>query len=327
MIENKTILIFGGTGSLGYELNKKYLNKNIIYNFSRDENKHWEMKIYFNNHKNINFIIGNVSDKNIVSQTIKRINPNIIIIASAMKHIDQCEINTYESIKTNLLGTQNIVDSIENEQSLLTNLKTVVFVSSDKACSPINNYGLCKALSETIMVEKAHYIPNIKFVNVRYGNVLNSRGSIIPLLHKIGKNKDIEYYKLTHEKMTRFVMTLENSVDLIEYAIINGESGDTIIPKLTSMNVKDLIEIFAEKYNKKIQIIGLRSGEKILESLINETQSGRAIRPGIEYTHIKSVITYPNNVNKDTKDYNSKLNPLTKEELKKYLQDLGLLDN
>jgi UDP-glucose 4-epimerase len=266
------ILLFGGTGSLGYKLNERYLKNNIIYNFSRDECKHWEMKIHFLHNKNINFIIGNVGDKSIVEQSICRVNPNIIIIASAMKHIDQCEINTSESLKTNLLGTQNIIDSIEKNKNLLTNLETVIFVSSDKACSPINNYGMCKALSETFMIEKAHFLPEFKFINVRYGNVLNSRGSIIPLLNKLCQNPQTKYLTLTNEYMTRFVMTLEQSVDLIEYAILNGESGDTIIPKLVSMNVKDLMEIFSEKYNKPIKITGLRSGEKMLESLINETQ-------------------------------------------------------
>lgn len=323
-MNNKTILVFGGTGSLGHELNKRYHNNNIIYNFSRDECKHWEMKLHFNSNPNIRFIIGNIADRTIVESTICRIKPNIIIIASAMKHIDQCEINTSESLKTNLLGTQNVLESIETNLSELNNLETVVFVSSDKACSPINNYGLCKALSETLIIEKAHYIPNIKFVNVRYGNVLNSRGSIIPLLHKIGNDSDKKTFTLTSADMTRFVMTLEQSVDLIEYSALNGESGDTIIPKLISMNVKDLVEIFSQKYNKPITITGLRSGEKLLESLINDTQSGRIIVCG-DYTHIKSVIKYPNIINDDMKDYNSKINPLTKEQLNDYLNKLNLI--
>ena len=323
-MDNKNILIFGGTGSLGYELNKRYYNNNIIYNFSRDECKHWEMKLFFNSNPNIRFVIGNVSDKSIVENTIKRIKPDIIIIASAMKHIDQCEINTGESLKTNLLGTQNILESIENNLICLKNLETVVFVSSDKACSPINNYGMCKALSETFIIEKAHYIPSIKFINVRYGNVLNSRGSIIPLLHKIGNDPIKKCFYLTSVDMTRFVMTLEQSVDLIEYAILNGESGDTIIPKLISMNVKDLVEIFSDKYKKPIVVTGLRSGEKLLESLINETQSGRIIVCG-EYTHIKSAIKFPDIVNNNMKDYNSKINPLDKNELEKYLNELKLI--
>jgi UDP-glucose 4-epimerase len=323
-IVNKTILIFGGTGSLGYELNKRYVNTNKIYNFSRDECKHWEMKLYFNSNPNMHFIIGNVADRSIVETTIHRIKPDIIIIASAMKHIDQCEVNTAESLKTNLLGTQNIIDSIEAQSSKLSNLETVIFVSSDKACSPINNYGMCKALSETLMIEKAHYVPTIKFINVRYGNVLNSRGSIIPLLHKLGNDSDKQYFTLTSSDMTRFVMTLEQSVDLIEHGILNGESGDTIIPKLISMNVIDLIEIFSEKYNKPIKNTGLRSGEKLLESLINKTQSGRLIKNG-DYMHIKSAIQYPNVINDDMKDYNSKLNPLSKEDLRTYLESLNLL--
>lgn len=324
LMDKKKILIFGGTGSLGYELNKRYKNNNEIYNFSRDECKHWEMKLYFNSNPNINFVIGNIADRIIVDSTIHRIKPDIIIIASAMKHIDQCEINTAESLKTNLLGTQNVLDSIEKGITNLTNLKTVVFISSDKACSPINNYGMCKAISETLIIEKAHYIPSIKFVNVRYGNVLNSRGSIIPLLHKIGNDIEKTHFTLTSDQMTRFVMTLEQSVDLIHYAIINGESGDIIIPKLISMNVKDLIEIFSDKYNKPISITGLRSGEKLLESLINDTQSGRIITCG-DYTHIKSVIKYPNIINNDMKDYNSKINPLTRDELKDYLCSLKLI--
>lgn len=323
MIKNKTILIFGGTGSLGYELNKRYLKDNKIYNFSRDENKHWKMRIAFNNDKNLNFIIGNVSDKNIIIQSIKRVKPHIIIIASAMKHIDQCEINTHDSIITNLLGTKNILDCIENNRP--NNLETVLFVSSDKACSPINNYGMCKGLSETLIIEKAYYIKDIKFVNVRYGNVLNSNGSIIPRLHLIGSDPKYTYFELTNEDMTRFVMTLEDSVDLIEHAILNANSGETVISELKSMNIKDLFEIFSEKYNKPIKITGLRSGEKLLESLINETQSGR-IRQNGKYTHILSVLEYKNEINVNKlHDYNSKINPLTKDELKQYLEKLNLL--
>ena len=166
MIENKKIFIFGGTGSLGYELVKRYLSKNTIYNYSRDENKHWKMKLDFNhdnNISNLNFIIGNISDKQRVKSSLQRFLPNVIIIASAMKHIDQCELNTHESIATNLIGNKNILDSIEeiyNENNLFTPI--VVFVSSDKACSPINNYGMCKAISESLVLEKAYYFKNIK---------------------------------------------------------------------------------------------------------------------------------------------------------------------
>jgi UDP-glucose 4-epimerase len=315
MIKNKSILIFGGTGSLGYELNKQYCcNGNTVYNFSRDENKHWQMRIFFQNlipsADLQHFIIGNVSDYASVQQTILRIKPQIIIIASAMKHIDQCENNTGECIKTNLLGTQNILNAIEHNLVLLSaRLETVVFVSSDKACSPVNSYGLCKAMSENMVVEKSLYIPSVKFVNVRYGNVLNSNGSIIPLLHKIGQSPEHKQFTLTSEEMTRFLMTLEQSVELINHAIINGKTGDTIIPKLISINILDLFRIFSRKYKKSVIITSIRPGEKIIESLINETQSLRTIKDG-DYTHIKSVFS-PITINNTPLDYNSKTNPLT----------------
>ena len=240
-----------------------------------------------------------------------------------MKHIEQCEINTNESLNTNMLGTKYILDAVEDNLNILCNLETVLFVSSDKACSPINNYGMAKALSETFLIEKAFFIKNIKFVNVRYGNVLNSNGSIIPRLHAMGKDTNYNEFNLTHAKMTRFVMTLEQSVNLIEYAIINGSSGDTIISELISLKVKDLIEIFSEKYNKPIKITGLRPGEKLLESLINESQSGRIHNYG-KYT--KSVFNFNDHIDVDKlRDYNSTINPLTKKELREFLIKLNLL--
>lgn len=326
MITNKKLLVFGGTGSLGYKLNEKYLNDNIIYNFSRDEHKHWNMKLKFKSHKNLNFIVGNISNKQRVMESILRIKPNIIIIACAMKHIEQCEVNTGESLNTNLLGTKFVLDSIEENKSMLIEiLESVLFISSDKACSPINNYGMAKALSETLIIEKAYYITDIKFLNVRYGNVLNSSGSIIPTLHNIGQSVDYKHFNLTHSDMTRFVMTLEDSVDLIEHALINGKTGETIISELISMKVIDLIELFSEKYNKPIIITGLRPGEKLLESLINETQSAR-IKKFDKYRHIQSVLSFNESIKSECLcDYNSKINPLSKENLKSYLLKLNLL--
>ena len=326
MISNKTILLFGGTGSLGYEIVQRYIDNNVIYNYSRDECKHWKMRLDFNNNKNLNFVIGDIINSHKIEETLTRVKPNIIIIASAMKHIDQCEYNTDQSLNTNLLGVKNILDLVEKHQILLGDtLQTVLFVSSDKACSPINVYGMCKALSETLLIEKSYYVKRFKFVNIRYGNVLNSRGSIIPLLHTIGSDDSKQFFTLTNDKMTRFVMTLEQSVDLIEHTLIHGESGDTVIPKLISMNVKDLVELFSEKYNKPIKITGIKPGEKLLESLINKTQSGR-IKINGEYTHIKSIYDFNESIDETLlNDYNSKINPLNKEELRLHLNKLNLL--
>ncbi len=323
-IKNQSILIFGGSGSLGNALIQRYLNHNQLYIVSRDESKHWKMGIEYNNHKNLNFIIGDIRNKEKVKQTLLRVNPHIIIIAAAMKHIDKCEYEINESIETNMNGTKNILDSIENDLIYLTHLKSVCFVSTDKACSPVNVYGMCKAISEGLMVEKSRYINKIKFVTVRYGNVLNSNGSIIPMLHKIGQNTDIKEFKLTDERMTRFVMTLDQSVDLIEHALLYAQSGSIVIPKLISLNVKDLLEIFSELYNKPIVVSGLRAGEKLLESLINETQSYRLEFGTSGYMYIQP--SYKNYFNDShVRDYNSTINPLTKDELKNYLTNLKLI--
>ena len=323
-IINKKILIIGGTGSLGNELTKRYLDKNNLYLYSRDESKHWSMAIDFKHHSNLHFIIGNIADKEKIRQTLLRYNFDIVIMAAALKHIDKCEYETNECLNTNLFGTKNVLDEIENNLSFLTNLKYVCFISTDKACSPVNIYGMSKASSECLMIEKSKFIPSIKFVCVRYGNVLNSRGSIIPMLHKIGQNKNINQFKITDRRMTRFVMTLNQSVNLIEHALIYGESGDVVIPELISCNVIDLIEIFSELYNKPIIDDKLRPGEKMLESLINETQSMRLQFGPDGYMYIKPP--FKNFVSENTiRDYNSTINPLTKEELKEYLISLTLI--
>ncbi len=214
--------------------------------------------------------------------------------------------------------------AIEKNNDRLTNLEAVVMVSTDKACEPTNVYGMAKALAESAIVEKSLYIKNRKFVNIRYGNVLNSRGSIIPILHEKGHDPDVKEFTLTHEDMTRFVMTLEQSVELIEYAAIHGESGDTIIPKLISMKLIDLMEIFSEKYGKPIRVTGLRPGEKMLESLISETQAMRLEKKENGYMHIKPP--YKNLlIREDVYNYNSKLNPLKKEEIFAFLNNLNFL--
>lgn len=183
---------------------------------------------------------------------------------------------------------------------------------------------MSKALSECAMIEKSKFIKNIKFVTVRYGNVLNSRGSIIPTLHKIGKDKNTNEFKITDDRMTRFVMTLSQSVDLIEHAILYAKSGDVVIPKLVSCNIKDMIEIFSELYNKKIVNIGLRPGEKLLEALINETQSNRLEFGNDGYMYIRPP--YKNKmIDHEIKNYDSTMNPMTKEELYTFLKNLKLI--
>jgi UDP-N-acetylglucosamine 4,6-dehydratase/5-epimerase len=322
MIKNKKLLIYGGTGSLGHAFVTRYIKDNIIVNYSRNEANQWEMGLLFNT-PNLRFIIGDIRDYSRVESSLIRENPHIVVIAAALKHIDKCELEVRETFLTNFMGPLNVTDAIEKNRSVLTNLETVVFVSTDKSVSSINTYGCTKFLSERMMVEKAFYVPSIKFVTIRYGNVLNSRGSIIPMLHKIGQNPEISAFTLTDKNMTRFVMTLNESIDLIHYAIVEGESGDVIVPShLISMRLEDLLELFSEKYNKPIKVTGLRPGEKLLESLINDTQSMSMIKMNDHY-HIKPFYKGICNVDQ-AQDYNSRLNPLTKEQLKEYLIKLDL---
>ena len=324
-MQGKKILLIGGSGSLGNAFIKKHLERNEIYVYSRDECKHWTMQLQYNNHKNLKFIIGNVCDEKKMQQTVLRHNFHLIINAAAMKHIDKCEYESNECLNTNINGPQNLVNIIENFKNDLTQLECVCFISTDKACSPVNIYGMSKAISESLFVEKSKYVPDIKFVSVRYGNVLNSRGSIIPMLHEMGQNPEVTHFKLTDDRMTRFVMTLEQSVELIEKAITDGESGDIVIPKLVSCKIKDLIEIFSEHYGKPIMKIPLRAGEKMLESLINETQSLRLMREEeTGYMFIKPPYKHTIS-NCEVQDYNSKINPLTKFELRQYLYSLNLI--
>jgi len=322
MLCDKKIFIIGGSGSLGNKFIETYIKNNIIICYSRDECKHWQMSLKIKS-DNLQFIIGDIRNKKRLATCLFRENPDIIIIAAALKHIDKCEYATNECILTDLIGPQNVLDIVEKHRNVLTNLREVCFVSTDKACSPVNVYGMCKALSEALIIEKSYYIKDVKFVCVRYGNVLNSRGSIIPILHEKGMDPNCKEFTLTHPNMTRFVMTLEQSVDLIEHALVHGESGDIVIPHLVSMTVKDLLEIFSEIYNKPIKLSGLRPGEKMLESLINETQSLRLVKVN-QYMHIKP--SYCQKIyNMEPMDYNSTINPIDKTGLKKLLEDLSLL--
>jgi len=322
-MNGKRILLFGGSGSLGNEFIATHLGSNEITNYSRDECKHWQMSLKYRS-ENLKFIIGDIRNPSSVETAILRVQPHIIVIMAALKHIDRCEYAVDECIQTNCNGPMNVVNAVEKNNDRITSLECVVMVSTDKACEPTNVYGMAKAIAESAVVEKSLYVKNRKFVNIRYGNVLNSRGSIIPILHEKGADPNVTEFTLTHPDMTRFVMTLKQSVDLIQHAIDHAESGDTVIPELISMRLIDLMEIFSEKYGKPVRITGLRPGEKLLESLISETQSMRLVDGPDGYKYIKPP--YKNLLITDNiRNYNSHLNPLNKEDLQTYTQEMGLI--
>ena len=321
LVTNKHILVFGGTGSLGHKIVEMYGRDNKITVFSRDENKHWQMN---SKYKQLEFIIGDIRDSQRVSNAILRTHPDIIIIASAVKHVDRCEYEVSETMQINLVGAMNVADCVSNSYRELQNLSHVVFVSTDKACSPINTYGLTKALAEKVMIEAAYKMKDrcsTKFINIRYGNVLNSRGSIIEVLNNIG-NSITPCYKLTHPNMTRFIMTQEESVQLINYAILKAQSGDTVIPKLASMLIKDMVEIFAKKYSKNVEITGIRPGEKMHEALLNDAEVSRLIE------HMNYFIVEPpyrSQYNNQSLKYYSSIPLVTKDSLATYLMTHGFL--
>lgn len=318
----KRVLIFGGTGSLGHRLTDRYITTHDVCIYSRDETKQWLMKKEYSKYsKNLSFILGCVRNKKQVETAIFRFKPNIVIIASALKHIDQCEENINECVLTNITGVQNIID-IAYEHSQKVNvpfLETVVMISTDKSCSPVNVYGMCKAIAERMTIEKSQFVTKPKFVNVRYGNVLNSRGSVLPLFNKIGQDDKFTHFTVTDERMTRFFMTLDESVDLIQKAIIRGESGDTFIPKMKSYTILDIANIYAKSYRKPIRFTGLRPGEKLHECLINHIESARTI--DLEDVYIIRPCYRENEIENglDIEEYTSNFKISPASELMKYM--------
>lgn len=322
-------LIFGGTGSLGKKLIDRLSLNDDVFVYSRDEAKHWTIKNELSSKSEVSlsdvkanvvkFYVGDIRDIKRVKDVIRQVNPHIIIIAAALKQVDTCEISPNESILTNLTGTQNVINAINDLSP--PDLDAVLFVSTDKACSPVNVYGMCKAISERLVTSQAKTgLDHVRYLVVRYGNVLESRGSIIPLFKYQAENA--EYLTVTDPNMTRFVMTLNDSVDLIMTAINYGRSGTTWIPRLPAMKIGDLAEIFSKRSGKSIKIIGHRPGEKAHEDLINEAESTRTT------LHLGHYVIDPafNAGNNDKFTYTSADNVMSPSELLTHLKDLNIID-
>lgn len=315
----KTILLFGGSGSLGHKIIDKYIDTYNLVIYSRDENKHWQMRQLYKQYTNIKWVLGCIRDKENVELAIFKYKPNTIIIASALKHIDQCENNIDECIKTNITGVQNIIN-ITYKYALCDQipfLEKVLFVSTDKASSPVNAYGMCKSLSERMVIEKSNHVNSPKYIVVRYGNVLNSRGSLLPFFRNVAESKR-PYFPVTDPKMTRFFMTLDDSVALIDTALNNADSGDTYIPRVPSYRIMDIAELFSKKYGKPIKIVGIRPGEKLREVLINITETHRTIING-EYYVIKPCYDNVTTPNVSFSEYTSETDVSNTVSLEKYI--------
>jgi UDP-glucose 4-epimerase len=267
MFKNKTLLITGGTGSFGNAVLEKFLRSNIkeIRIFSRDEKKQDDMRKVYNDSK-IKFYIGDVRDYQSILNASRDVD--FIFHAAALKQVPSCEFYPMEAVKTNIIGTENVLEAAINNK-----VKKVICLSTDKAVYPINAMGISKAMMEKIAIAKSRNAKSTIICVTRYGNVMASRGSVIPLfVNQILSKKPIT---ITDPSMTRFMMTLDDAVELVLYAFKHGSAGEIFVQKSPAATIevltKTLIELFELK-NKKITIIGTRHGEKKHETLLSREE-------------------------------------------------------
>jgi len=273
MFKEKILLITGGTGSFGNAVLKRFLNSEIkeIRIFSRDEKKQDDMRHALQNSK-VKFYIGDVRNKRSVDNAMNGVD--FIFHAAALKQVPSCEFFPIEAVNTNVLGTQNVLDSAVEH-----GVKRLIVLSTDKAAYPINAMGISKAMMEKVAIAKARSLgdeANTTICLTRYGNVMASRGSVIPLfVDQMNAGKDIT---VTDPNMTRFMMTLDNAVDLVVYAFQHGKNGDLFVQKAPAATLEVLAKAIIELYksNSKVKIIGTRHGEKLYETLVTREEMAKA---------------------------------------------------
>ncbi|MEM3062087.1 MAG: SDR family NAD(P)-dependent oxidoreductase [Nitrososphaerota archaeon] len=333
MFTGKKILITGGTGSLGHALTKRLLKTDVsaIRIFSRNENKQIMMESEFHD-KRLRFLIGDVRDKERLITALEDID--IVFHAAALKHVPVIEYNPFESIKTNVLGSQNVIDACLHQ-----NVETAVCIGTDKAVSPLNTYGATKLLMEKLFVTANNYLNRekhrTKFLAVRYGNVVGSSGSVIPkFIEQIKAKKKVT---ITDPKMTRFSITMEQALDLILDTAINGKESEIYVPKLKAYSIMDVKDALFELLgNTGEEVVGIRAGEKLHEVLINRDEIRVSWDLGDKYMIANPLkdenIIRKSHSNKIKKIQNmdtyssDNVERLSKVELKKIILESGLLD-
>jgi len=279
MFKNKVLMITGGTGSFGNTVLKRFLSADVkeIRIFSRDEKKQEEMRIAIN-HPKLKFYIGDVRDYDSIHQAMKGVD--YIFHAAALKQVPSCEFYPLEALRTNVLGSENVMNA-----AIARGVKRMVMLSTDKAVYPINAMGISKAMMEKFMVAKARMQDDGETVicATRYGNVMASRGSVIPLF--VDQLKSGKPLTITDPNMTRFLMSLEDSVDLVLHAFEHGQQGDIFVQKAPASTVSDLANALKELFKKPnpIRVIGTRHGEKLYESLISREEMAKAEDMGNYY--------------------------------------------
>lgn len=268
MFKNKTLLITGGTGSFGNAVMKRFLDTDIreIRIFSRDEKKQDDMRKLYKNDK-LKFYIGDIRDLSSVKNAMHGVD--YIFHAAALKQVPSCEFFPLEAVKTNILGTDNVLSG-----AIEMGVKKVICLSTDKAAYPINAMGISKAMMEKVFVAKSKTVDSEKTLicGTRYGNVMASRGSVIPLF--IEQIKSGQHLTITDPNMTRFLMSLEEAVELVVFAFKNAEAGDIMVQKSPASTIRDLAQAIKELFNanNEIKIIGTRHGEKLYETLLTKEE-------------------------------------------------------
>lgn len=280
MTKNNTLLITGGTGSFGNAVLRRFLNDDFfkeIRILSRDEKKQDDMRLFYKNEK-IKYYIGDTRDKRSVDVAMRGVD--FVFQAAALKQVPSCEFFPMEAVRTNVMGAENVLDS-----AIQNGIKSVVVLSTDKAVYPINAMGMSKALSEKLMVAKSRGLNGSgqTFSGTRYGNVMASRGSVIPLF--VDQIKAGRALSITDPGMTRFMMTLDDAVELVWFAFNNAQNGDMFVQKAPAATVEVLALALKELYNagNPINVIGTRHGEKLFETLVNREEMAKAIDMGDYY--------------------------------------------
>lgn len=333
LFEGKNVVIFGGTGYLGRAITTEVLKYNPakITVYSRDEVKHFHCATHFKSPK-IQYVIGDIRDEKHVSKVTKE--ADIVFHVAALKRMDALETNVEEAIKTNVIGSLNVFHAC-----IKNHVPRALFVSTDKACLPINIYGSSKFTGEKIFTNYDQSIIKTKFMVTRFGNILESTGSVIPIFEK--KIQNGEEITLTDARMTRFIIAGKDAAELIFDALRYGVGGEIFTKELPALKVTDLIEILKEKYhaNNPVKVIGLRPGEKMHEVLVNESEMDRAyrykglyiVRPSIDQLsmpmdELPEYMIYGKKIASEDKiEYSSDKAVVSQEELKELFRSLNLL--
>lgn len=328
MLTNQTILVTGGTGSWGYELVRQLLSYSPkeIRIFSRNESSQFTMRQEFDNNPKLKFLIGDIKEKDSLIEASQGVD--FVFHLAALKHVPVCEAQPMEALKTNVIGTQNVIDA-----AIHCNVNTVVYISTDKASDPSNFYGFSKAMGERLIIHANTLMTDTKFVCIRGGNVLGTNGSVIHVFKKQIQEKG--KVGITDLQMTRFFLTLKEAIQLVFKATFESLGGEIFVMKMPTCRILDLAQVLMEESkieNIQIEVLGVRPGEKIHELLLSKYEAGNSVVYDDEYFVILPTIPieglkehYADYESVVLENYDSSTGLMSKEEIKEMLLKGGFI--